>query len=543
MEIMEERLRAFKADISASQGEARTSSFREFKACGAPEFSGVRDPIVSKRWVADIENAQRTSSCLEEAKVGFASCMLRDRARDWWGEVISQMGTVGVASMTWAEFVRRFDQEFAPPIEVQWMFFYIFYIHTPIARQIKRSGSKKTTGMEAISVLSVTHPIESKLTRLRTFCSHKNSHGRSSAQKGNHKNVGKGRHVDKLQYEGFAPDNSTMTTLMLYNANNRFFTQADSIWNEIINSSYNLDIQRILGLIDAYIEGRLFDEVIQIIHQISLRHPQLQHQVYEHTISCFGKIRELELMENILKDMVSNGFPVDSTMGNAYIMYYSHFDSIPMMENAYKLLKSSRLLVEKDGIRAISLAYIRDKKFHTLGNFLRDVGLGRRNAGNLLWNLLLLSYAANFKMKSLQREFLNMLEAGFELDFTTFNIRVVAFSKMSLFWDLHLSPGIEHMKHNGFFPDLVTYGCIVDAYLDRRLGKNLDFALRKMNVNDLGVVLTDDVVFEVLGKGDFHSSSEPLLEFNRGKRRWSYKELIATYVKKKYRSNQIFWNY
>nr|KAJ0191467.1 hypothetical protein LSAT_V11C800436840 [Lactuca sativa] len=235
-----------------------------------------------------------------------------------------------------------------------------------------------------------------------------------------------------------------MTTLMLYNANNRFFTQADSIWNEIINSSYNLDIQRILGLIDAYIEGRLFDEVIQIIHQISLRHPQLQHQVYEYTISCFGKIRELELMENILKDMVSNGFPVDSTMGNAYIMYYSHFDSIPMMENAYKLLKSSRLLVEKDGIRAISLAYIRDKKFHTLGNFLRDVGLGRRNAGNLLWNLLLLSYAANFKMKSLQREFLNMLEAGFELDFTTFNIRVVAFSKMSLFWDLHLSPGPAH---------------------------------------------------------------------------------------------------
>ncbi|CAI9263304.1 unnamed protein product [Lactuca saligna] len=185
--------------------------------------------------------------------------------------------------------------------------------------------------------------------------------------------------------------------------------------------------------------------------------------------------------------MVSKGFLVDSAMGNAYIMYYSCFGSIPMMENAYKRLKSSRLLVEKDGIRANSLAYIRDKRFHTLGNFLRDVGLGKRNVGNLLWKLLLLSYATNSKMKSLQREFLNILEAGFELDLTTFNTRDVAFSRMSLFWDLHLS--LEHMKHNGIFPDLVTFGCIVDAYLDRRLGKNLDFSLRKMNVNDSSVVL------------------------------------------------------
>ena len=45
--------------------------------------------------------------------------MLRDKAVDWWGEVTSQVGADNVAEMSWAEFVRRFDQEFAPPIEVQ----------------------------------------------------------------------------------------------------------------------------------------------------------------------------------------------------------------------------------------------------------------------------------------------------------------------------------------------------------------------------------------------------------------------------------------
>ncbi|KVI11868.1 Pentatricopeptide repeat-containing protein, partial [Cynara cardunculus var. scolymus] len=418
--------------------------------------------------------------------------------------------------------------------------------------------------MDAISVLSATYP-ETKTIHLKAFCNHKISHSRGSAQKDdkqygcfkkitNHndracitQSLSRKRlpHIAKelvvgLQSEGFLLNNSTLTALMLYYANNGFLAEADAIWNEIINSSYSLDLHIVSELIDAYIGMGFFDEVIRIIRQISLRHPQLQREVYAHTISCFGKIGELDLMEDTLKDMVSKGFLVDSAIGNAYIVYYSRFGSISMMENAYKRLKSSRILIEKDGIRAISVAYIRDKKFHSLGKFLRDVGLGRRNAGNLLWNLLLLSYAANFKMKSLQREFLNMVEAGFYPDLTTFNIRAVAFSKMSLFWDLHLT--LEHMNHNGVIPDLVTYGCVVDAYLDRRLGRNLEFALRKMNVKDPALVSADPIVFEVMGKGEFHSSSEALLEFKRLKT-WTYQELIATYLKKKYRSNQVFWNY
>ena len=45
--------------------------------------------------------------------------MLRDRARDWSEEVTREVGSVGAAEMSWEEFMRRFDREFAPPIEVQ----------------------------------------------------------------------------------------------------------------------------------------------------------------------------------------------------------------------------------------------------------------------------------------------------------------------------------------------------------------------------------------------------------------------------------------
>ncbi|KAI9083022.1 hypothetical protein K1719_035037 [Acacia pycnantha] len=111
---------------------------------------------------------------------------------------------------------------------------------------------------------------------------------------------------------------------------------------------------------------------------------------------------------------------------------------------------------------------------------------------------------------------------------------------MQLFWDLHLS--IEHMMHENVVPDLVIHGCVVDSYLERRIGKNLDFALNKMNPDNLPQVSTDPIVFEALGKGDFQLSSEAFLEFYT-QRQWTYRDFILKYLRKHYRRNQILWNY
>ncbi|KAM1341165.1 hypothetical protein ACFX1X_005791 [Malus domestica] len=345
----------------------------------------------------------------------------------------------------------------------------------------------------------------------------------------------------EMKSDGLLPSNSTLSALMLCHANNGLFPQAEEVWNELLHTSFVPSTQVVSQLFDVYGNAGCFEKVNEILGQLrARRYLSLFPEVYSLAIACFGKGGQLELMEGALKEMISMGFPVDSATGNAFIRYYSIFGSLTEMETAYGHLKRSRFLIEEEGIRAMSFAYLKRRKFYGLAEFLKDVGLGRRNLGNLLWNLLLLSYAVNFKMKSLQREFLRMVEAGFHPDLTTFNIRALAFSKMSLLWDLHLS--LEHMKHEKVVPDLVTCGCVVDAYLDRRLGRNLYFALNKMNLDDSPLVLTDPFVFEVLGKGDFHASSEAFLEFQR-QREWTYRKLISVYMKKTYRRNQIFWNY
>ncbi|KAF2315337.1 hypothetical protein GH714_038867 [Hevea brasiliensis] len=307
----------------------------------------------------------------------------------------------------------------------------------------------------------------------------------------------------EMKSQGFLPSNSTLSAMMLCYANNGLFPQAQVLWEELLNSSFMPSIQTVAQIFDAYGKWGLFNEVMKILDQLSYSNFSSLHEAYSLAISCFGKGGQLQLMEKTLKEMILRGFPVDSATGNAFIRYSSIHGSLTEMEAAYIRLK-------------------------------------RKDVGNLIWNFLLLSYAANFKMKSLQREFLSMLEAGFSPDLTTFNIRALAFSRMALLWDLHLS--IEHMKHEKVSPDLVTYGCVVDAYLDRRLGKNLDFALNKMNLDVSPVLSTDPSVFEVLGKGDFHSSAEAFLESSLH-RKWTYRELVSLYLRKQYRSNQIFWNY
>ena len=53
-------------------------------------------------------NAFRTSFCPEGLKIRFASCLLKDRARDWWEEVDLALGGEALEMMTWDEFVTRF---------------------------------------------------------------------------------------------------------------------------------------------------------------------------------------------------------------------------------------------------------------------------------------------------------------------------------------------------------------------------------------------------------------------------------------------------
>nr|KAJ0216955.1 hypothetical protein LSAT_V11C300113410 [Lactuca sativa] len=56
IEILDERMGTLRTEIWAIVW-AHTLSFCKFRACGAPEFFGEKDPIASRRWLAGMVNA------------------------------------------------------------------------------------------------------------------------------------------------------------------------------------------------------------------------------------------------------------------------------------------------------------------------------------------------------------------------------------------------------------------------------------------------------------------------------------------------------
>ncbi|KAL6858967.1 hypothetical protein ACP4OV_017969 [Aristida adscensionis] len=338
------------------------------------------------------------------------------------------------------------------------------------------------------------------------------------------------------------PDADDAAALMVARAEAGDLEEARSIWAQLLHSSAAPCLPAAAPrLLPAYARLGRPDEILPAVRELCARDPAAARALYPLAVSCLGAAGELGRMEAAVQEMGRLGLRVDSATGDAFLRAYAASGTIPQMEAAYRRLKRTGLLVSPAAVRAVAAAYISRQKYYKLGAFVSDVGLRRRDAGNLLWNLYLLSFAANFKMKSLQRAFLEMVAAGFRPDLTTFNIRAAAFSKMCMFWDLHLSA--EHMRRDGVAPDLVTHGCFVDAYLERRLARNLTFAFDRLDGGAEPVVATDGIVFEAFGKGCFHASSEALLEATAGKRRWTYYRLMVVYLRKQHRRDQVFWNY
>ena len=59
IEILNERLGLIHIEMVAMMG-AHTLTFREFRACGASDYHGAKDPIASSRWLTDVANAIRS---------------------------------------------------------------------------------------------------------------------------------------------------------------------------------------------------------------------------------------------------------------------------------------------------------------------------------------------------------------------------------------------------------------------------------------------------------------------------------------------------
>jgi len=67
------------------------------------------DPLEAKEWLNSIETILDFKQINDHERVLFASYILRKDARHWWATLKLRKD---VNTMTWAEFVREFNQKY-----------------------------------------------------------------------------------------------------------------------------------------------------------------------------------------------------------------------------------------------------------------------------------------------------------------------------------------------------------------------------------------------------------------------------------------------
>lgn len=76
------------------------------------QFVGSTDPLEAEEWLSSIETILDFMRLNDQERVMCASYMLRKDVRHWWGIVKLRRN---VNTMTWAEFVREFNQKYYNP--------------------------------------------------------------------------------------------------------------------------------------------------------------------------------------------------------------------------------------------------------------------------------------------------------------------------------------------------------------------------------------------------------------------------------------------
>ncbi|KAD6455172.1 hypothetical protein E3N88_09878 [Mikania micrantha] len=112
-DFLHEELVDFEAGVGMKQSSKMTT-FKEFMACKPAEFKGEVDPLISQRWISDIESTFETCHCDPADEVMFAGNQLKDRAKDRWELLRKEKGRDGIKGLTWAQFKELFLKRFCP---------------------------------------------------------------------------------------------------------------------------------------------------------------------------------------------------------------------------------------------------------------------------------------------------------------------------------------------------------------------------------------------------------------------------------------------
>ena len=88
--------------------------FKDFKKCGATEFTGVIDPVVAQLWIENTEKVFRIAHVAKNDETVYASALLTKHALTWWNNTYKSLSVEERDNMPWEMFKVRFLEQYCP---------------------------------------------------------------------------------------------------------------------------------------------------------------------------------------------------------------------------------------------------------------------------------------------------------------------------------------------------------------------------------------------------------------------------------------------
>nr|XP_043625757.1 uncharacterized protein LOC122597194 [Erigeron canadensis] len=100
------------------QTNEKPYDLKNFTIANPPTYNGDPDPLVSTKWVYEVEGVFRITKTRPEDKTLYGSSMLRDRAKLWWDSQIETKGEDAMVKLDWVDFKAAFFKEFRSESDV-----------------------------------------------------------------------------------------------------------------------------------------------------------------------------------------------------------------------------------------------------------------------------------------------------------------------------------------------------------------------------------------------------------------------------------------
>lgn len=262
------------------------------------------------------------------------------------------------------------------------------------------------------------------------------------------------------------------------------------------------------GLIQAYGNHKMYDEMNHCVKEMESRGFQSDHTTYNLLIREFARAGLLNKMESTYLNLPKRRLYLQRSTLIAMIEAYAKFGILDKMEKIYhQYLKSERVLQE-DLIRKIAAVYVEKHMFSRLEELGHNLS-SKNGCSELVWCLRLLCHACHLSKKGMYSVVEEMESLGVPWNPTITNILALAYMKMRDFNQLKLL--LLELPYRRVKPDIITLGILFDACLDGLDGTSVKKTWDKMRFFDSDLeIYTDSLVLAALGKGYFLKTYEKM---------------------------------